>query len=157
MKKNKNLKVVEKFIEAISTGGNWQDYVTEDIEWIVASANHPLTRAAIPWTGKIMKGKEAVKNFFEQLFSEKNFEFIDIKFTDIVGGENNIVAAFGWFKYKSNPTGKVVESDVAIKITLSGGKIAQYQFYENTYAIAESFRLDGQWEIENDGKKRLVP
>lgn len=157
MRKSENLKVVEEFIKAISTGGNWQDYVTDDIEWIVASADHPLTRTAIPWAGKVMKGKDAVQSFFEQLFSENNFEFMDIKFTDIVAGENNISAAFGWFKYRSNPTGKVVESDVAIKITLRDGKIAQYHFYENTYAIAESFRLDGQWEIKNDGKKRLIP
>jgi ketosteroid isomerase-like protein len=151
MNNQNNTAIVKSMFDALLTAGDWKGFVTDDVQWIVGSANSSLSYNAVPWIGRVFQGKDEVQGFLQQLFSENNFEVLGFDFNDYVE-QNNIVVVFGVFKYKARTTGKIVESDFAVKVTLENSKIKKYFFYENTFAVVESFKKDGDWTLERDGK-----
>jgi ketosteroid isomerase-like protein len=142
--------VPKDILKRLLTAGDWKGFVTDDVQWIVGSANSSLSYNAVPRIGRVFQGKDEVQGFLQQLFSENNFEVLGFDFNDYVE-QNNIVVVFGVFKYKARPTSKIVESDFAVKVNLEKGKIKRYFFYENTFAVVESFKKEGKWILERDG------
>jgi hypothetical protein len=70
---------------------------------------------------------------------------------ELFGTDEN-VAVFGTFTYKSNTLGKVATSPFSILAKVRNGKIVYFQFMEDTFATAATFRVFGHWKIHSDPK-----
>jgi hypothetical protein len=46
--------------------------------------------------------------------------------------------------------GKVATSPFSILAKIKDGKIVYFQFMEDTYATASTFRVSGKWKIHSD-------
>ncbi|HYX77671.1 MAG TPA: hypothetical protein VE757_10885, partial [Gaiellaceae bacterium] len=66
-------------------------------------------------------------------------------------------AVFGWFGLRTRPAGREVRSAFSVLLEQRDGKIARYQFLENTFDVALAFRSAGSWAMETDGKTTIVP
>ncbi|OTG91661.1 hypothetical protein B9T34_04610 [Acinetobacter sp. ANC 3813] len=64
--------------------------------------------------------------------------------------ENELVAVFGQFTYTSVYAKNTFTSPFSIKATVKDGLITFFQFMEDTYASASSFRVGGEWIIQQD-------
>jgi hypothetical protein len=58
------------------------------------------------------------------------------------------VAIFGKFTYRSVAVGKVFTSPFAINAKVRNDKMVYFQFMEDTYASASSFRQSGSWTVK---------
>ena len=67
-------------------------------------------------------------------------------------GSDENVAVFGTFTYKSNTLRKVATSPFSILAKVKNGKIVYFQFMEDTFATAATFRVSGHWRIHSDPK-----
>lgn len=158
MSEKENVEVVKSYYGSFRQGDPWSiipKVFTPDVEYLnfVPEEIAPETKAAIPWAG-LWKGHQGVKDFQTMLLD--NFEVLDFKDAVYIA-EGDRVAVFGKFKFMAKSTRKVVESDIAVHVAIRDGKIAEYHFFEDTYGIASSFRHQGSWEIENNGKRRNIP
>jgi ketosteroid isomerase-like protein len=55
---------------------------------------------------------------------------------------------FGQFQFRAKSTGKLMETDWVVRLTMQDSKIARGQFFENTFAIANAFRYNGSWTLK---------
>ncbi|KYQ70807.1 hypothetical protein AZH43_03330 [Acinetobacter pragensis] len=69
--------------------------------------------------------------------------------TDLIS-ENETVAVFGQFTYTSVVAQQTFTSPFSIKAMVKNGLITYFQFMEDTYASAASFRVAGEWIIQQD-------
>ena len=150
-----NVKRVQSFFNSFTSGNldAIDDFFAPDVEYTVVGAHGSETTDAIPWVG-LHRGTEAVKSFFHTLVG--SIEVVEFDPQEFIA-QNDAVAVFGYFKYRARSTGKLMETDWAIRIKFKGSQIVRYHFYEDTYAIAAAFRQTGSWEVENAGRKRKVP
>ncbi|XXE71680.1 hypothetical protein J3P90_08795 [Pseudomonas sp. D3-10] len=58
------------------------------------------------------------------------------------------VAVFGKFTYRSVAVGHVFTSPFSIHAKVRDGKMIYFQFMEDTYASASSFRQSGSWMVK---------
>jgi hypothetical protein len=76
------------------------------------------------------------------LLDDQAFEISDLF------GSGEDVAVFGSFAYRSVSLGQAVRSPFCIHAKVKDGKIAFFQFMEDTFATARSFRSNGAWTIQ---------
>ena len=146
--------VVENFFQSFAQGrlDDVFDALADDIEYTV-NGRDTVTAEALPWS-KCFRGKDEVRAFFAQLLEQFEVEGFEVA-QHIAEGPD--VASFGHFAYRARPTGERCETDWCARFHIEGGKIARYQFYEDSYAIARAFRHGGSWDLENVGRRRAVP
>lgn len=72
-------------------------------------------------------------------------------------GDDQRAAVFGWFGLRSRPTGRDVRIIFSVLVEAREGKIARYQFLENTFDVSLTFRSGGSWAFQTDGKITTVP
>lgn len=101
-----------------------------------------------PWCGT-REGRQIYIDTFSNVGTYWNIDDFQIK-TLISEGEN--VAVFGSFTYTSVELGNQFTSPFSILIKVENGLITYFQFMEDTYASAKSFRKSGSWEIQNNGR-----
>ncbi|MBJ2285851.1 hypothetical protein JFT66_16965 [Pseudomonas sp. MF6755] len=58
------------------------------------------------------------------------------------------VAIFGKFTYRSVAIDRVITSPFSILAKVHDGKMTYFQFMEDTYATASSFRQSGSWTVK---------
>ncbi|MEM8983020.1 MAG: nuclear transport factor 2 family protein [Pseudomonadota bacterium] len=155
------VKVMGGFLSAFERRdlGAAMDMLTEDVVYIVIGdpgGETPIDREtceAIPWIGRY-DGRKAVRRFVSIL--QANIDIISIAVSKVIeNGED--IAVFGTFSYIAKSTGKRFDSDYAIRARIRGHGIAEYTFYENTYAVAAAFRTEGSWTVEHDVGASSVP
>lgn len=130
-----NKETVRAFYDFIYQGKVDQalsECATTDLEWLVAIENSELN-AEIPWTGIVHKGYDGFKELNEQLFGE--FEAVLFEARDFFA-DGDTVIVFGTFKFEHRQTGKIADSDFAVRITMRDGKMARGHFFENTFGVA---------------------
>ncbi|MFZ4834218.1 nuclear transport factor 2 family protein [Rouxiella sp. Mn2063] len=98
-----------------------------------------------PWAGT-SKGRQVYIDTFSNVGTYWNVD--DFTISDILS-EKDIVAVFGQFTYTSVTLGHSFTSPFSIKAQVSDGKIVYFQFMEDTYASAASFRVSGEWIIQH--------
>ncbi|WP_299410334.1 nuclear transport factor 2 family protein [uncultured Roseobacter sp.] len=141
---------------------NWREQIpslfTEDADYLnfASETLSPETKNAIPWAGTWRGHADIIA--FQTLLND-NFEvrgFDDHTYVE----QRDQVAVFGVLLFTAKPTGKPADSDFAAHARVVDGRIASYHFYEDTFAIANAFRTDGHWSVENeaiDERVRQVP
>ncbi len=78
-----------------------------------------------------------------------------MKVTDIIEQDNR-VAFFGSFTYKSNVTGKEITSPFSLLARFEGDKVAYVQFLEDSYGTAGSFKTGGSTRFHSDPSGKEV-
>ena len=126
--------------------------VAEDAVYISLNCENPELEQIEPWTGT-RKGRQIYIDTFSNVGT--NGEVNDFQITDLIS-EGETVAVFGQFTYTSVEIGHRFTSPLAIKATVKDGLITFFQFMEDTYASARSFRKSGTWEIQNNGRTITV-
>ena len=135
-----------------------ESFFTDDIIYTVVGdpdGDPPLdseSKQAIPWIGRY-QGKAGVRKFIAHL--QRNIEVIGFGPQEVIG-DGDVIAVFGSFSYRAVSTARRFDSDYAIRIRLKDGKISEYSFYENTYAVATAFRKEGSWVQVVDGKEITI-
>lgn len=118
--------------------------VAPDATYISLNFDNPELKKILPWTGT-NKGPEAFSGLFLQLADYWKTE--DFTVTDkIASGED--VAIFGKFTYRSLAVDQVFTSPFSIHAKVRDGKMIYFQFMEDTYASASSFRQSGSWTVK---------
>lgn len=126
--------------------------VAEDATYISLNFDNDELAQIEPWTGT-RKGRQIYIDTFSNVGTY--WEVNDFQVTDLIA-EGETVAVFGSFTYTSVEVGHRFTSPFAIKATVKDGLIVFFQFMEDTYASARSFRKQGAWEIRNNGRSFQV-
>ncbi|MFE0751441.1 nuclear transport factor 2 family protein [Gordonia sp. NPDC058843] len=104
----------------------------EEIDWIV-----PGDPTLTPWAGKRSR-KSDVPEYFRALWAAlepgKSVVAVNAVVTD---GNESVV--FGAFDHVAAPTRRPFHTDVALRLTVSNGKITRMHLFEDTAATAAAF------------------
>ncbi|GGY92601.1 hypothetical protein GCM10007388_27480 [Pseudoduganella plicata] len=120
--------------------------VAEDAVYISLNFDNPELKEIEPWTGTA-RGPQAFSSTFARV--AKYWTIEDFTVTDMFGSGEH-VAAFGSFTYRSVAVGTSFRSPFSIHAKVKDGKITYFQFMEDTYASASSFRQSGSWTVKTD-------
>ncbi|MBF8164559.1 nuclear transport factor 2 family protein [Pseudomonas mendocina] len=115
-----------------------------DATYVSLNFDNPELRKIMPWTGT-NKGPKAFSSLFMQVQDYWKIEDFTIS-TKISSGED--VAIFGKFTYRSVAVDQVFTSPFSIHAKVRDGKMTYFQFMEDTYASASSFRESGAWTVK---------
>jgi ketosteroid isomerase-like protein len=110
-------------------------------------------RSALPWLGTY-RGLDEVRGFLAHMHS--NLDVTGFGPREIVGDDQR-AAVFGWFGLRSRPAGREVRIAFSVLVEERDGKIARYQFLENTFDVSLAFRSGGSWAFQTDGTTTTVP
>lgn len=118
--------------------------VAPDAVYVSLNFDNPELKKIEPWTGTA-KGPSAYSSTFLRVAEYWTIE--DFAITDkLAVGED--VAIFGKFTYRSVEVGHVFTSPFSIHAKVREGKMVYFQFMEDTYASASSFRQSGSWTVK---------
>ena len=118
--------------------------VAPDAVYISLNFDNPELKKIEPWTGTA-KGPSAYSRTFLRVAEYWTIEDFTITAKLAVGED---VAIFGKFTYRSVEVGHVFTSPFSIHAKVRGGKMVYFQFMEDTYASASSFRKSGSWIVK---------
>jgi len=121
-----------------------QRLAAPDATYVSLNFDNPELKKIMPWTGT-NKGPKAFSSLFMQVSDYWKIEDFTIS-TKIASGED--VAIFGQFTYRSVAVGKVFTSPFSVHAKVRNGKMTYFQFMEDTYASASSFRQSGSWTVK---------
>lgn len=120
--------------------------VAPDATYVSLNFDNPELKKIEPWAGT-SKGPEGFSSTFARVARYWTIE--DFQVSDIFGTDDN-VAVFGTFTYRSVAVGTSFRSPFSIHAKVRNGKIDYFQFMEDTYASAASFRQSGSWTVKTD-------
>jgi ketosteroid isomerase-like protein len=116
---------------------------TDDVVYVSLNFDNPELHKVLPWAGT-NRGPQSVVDAFKgigKVWETKAFEV-----RDVIANENS-VAMFGSFTYKTRTLGKEITSPFALLARVTGEKISYVQFLEDTFGTASSFRASGTWHF----------
>jgi uncharacterized protein len=120
--------------------------VAEDAIYTSLNFNNPELKQIEPWAGTTT-GRDVYIYTFSNVGTYWNID--DFQITDMLS-EGETVAVFGQFTYTSVHAKITFTSPFSIKAKVNNGLITFFQFMEDTYASAASFRVAGEWTIQQD-------
>lgn len=120
--------------------------VAEDAVYTSLNFSNPELKQIEPWAGTYT-GRDVFVYTFSNVGTYWNVD--DFQITDMLA-EGETVAVFGQFTYTSVHAKITFTSPLAIKAKVQNGQIVYFQFMEDTYASAASFRVAGEWTIQQD-------
>lgn len=120
--------------------------VAADATYVSLNFDNPELKKIEPWAGT-SKGPEGFITTFARV--AKYWEIQDFTITDMFGMSDK-VAVFGTFTYRSVAVGISFRSPFSILAKVQNGMIVYFQFMEDTYASAASFRQSGSWTVKTD-------
>jgi ketosteroid isomerase-like protein len=159
--------LAEAYLDAVGRGEGIaaaERYFHPDIVYIVNGPPGPVDglavapisgelRSGLPWLG-MYRGLDQVRAFLAHMHA--NLDVTGFGPREIVGGAER-AAVFGWFGLRSRRERRQVQSAFSVLLEERDGKIARYQFLENTFDVALAFRTAGSWQIRTDGNTKTVP
>ena len=114
--------------------------------------NSPELQQIEPWAGTRV-GRQIFIDTFSNVGTYWNVD--DFQVSDMIA-EGNLVAVFGQFTYTSVFAKRTFTSPFSIKAVVEDGLITYFQFMEDTYASAASFRVDGHWVIQQTENETFI-
>jgi hypothetical protein len=123
-----------------------QRLVAEDATYVSLNYDNPDLKKIMPWAGTGM-GPQAFIDTFARV--SQFWEILDFSPEELFGAGEN-VAVFGRFTYRSRTQGRTVESPFSILSRVRDGKIVYFQFMEDTFATAASFKSGGSSKFHSD-------
>jgi ketosteroid isomerase-like protein len=138
--------VLQQLLENTTSSKVVGQLMTPDATYISLSFDNPELKKVMPWTGT-HKGPQALPEVFTAI--QRYWTTLDFKVTDTIEQDNR-VAFFGSFTYKSNVTGKEITSPFGLLARFEGSKVAYVQFLEDSYGTAGSFKTGGTTRFHSD-------
>lgn len=131
MSAEENKRVVQAIFEAFGRGDvpGVLSHLSEDVTWKAPGPE------VVSYFGD-RRGHAGATEFFVQLGTNVDFEYFE---PGVFVAEDDRVVALGRERGKVKTTGKSFDNDWALVFTFAGGKVSDFQIYENTSAIAEAF------------------
>jgi ketosteroid isomerase-like protein len=159
--------LAEEYLDAVSRGEGGAAAERYFHAEIVYAVNGPRSRgrgfalpalsselqAALPWLGAY-RGLGEVRTFLDHMHA--NLDVTAFGPREIVGDDER-AAVFGWFGLRPRGVEREVRIAFSLLVQAREGKIARYQFLENTFDVALAFRAAGSWAMRTDGKTTAVP
>src|SRR5207302_2589664 len=96
----------------------------------------PGDDGALPWIGR-KTGRRAVADFIRGIRSLTEPVKFDIE--DVLGSTDRAVIV-GELATKIKATGKLIESAIAIILTISNGKVTRFQMLEDSFDVSRAAR-----------------
>ena len=125
--------VAEQFLQrlAAADADGLGDLFADSIDWRVPGDT------ALPWVGARSHRSE-VPAYFRSLWTglDTGKSIVDIDGI-LVDGEDAVLLAH--FSHVAAPTGKRFDTDVAMRLTVSGDKLVRLHLYEDTWAVSRAF------------------
>lgn len=118
--------------------------VASDAVYVSLNFDNPELKKIEPWAGTA-KGPDAYSRTFLRVAAYWEIEEFSVTAT-IASGED--VAVFGRFTYRSVALGQAFTSPFSIHAKVRDGRMVYFQFLEDTYASASSFRQSGSWTVK---------
>jgi ketosteroid isomerase-like protein len=144
--------VLQELLQNTSNLKLLQQLMTPDVTYVSLNFDNPELKRVMPWTGK-HKGSQALFEVFAAI--QRYWKTLDFKVTDTIEQDNR-VAFFGSFTYKSNVTGKEITSPFSLLARFEGDKAAYVQFLEDSYGTAGSFKTGGATRFHSDPSGKEV-
>jgi len=132
MSERENTELVQRAYDSFRNGDIPAviDSLSEDVQWVTAEIE------GVP-VGGTWQGREQVGQFFQTLSeAQEPGQFEPREFV----AQDDRVVALGHYARHVKSTGKEWESDFAHVFTVREGKVARFQEYTDTVAIADAFR-----------------
>jgi ketosteroid isomerase-like protein len=126
--------------------------MTPDVTYVSLNFDNPELKNIEPWAGT-HQGPQELSDVFVAI--QRCWKTLDFKVTDTVEQENR-VAFFGSFTYKSNVTGREITSPYALLARFEGDKVSYLQFLEDSYGTAGSFKTGGATRFHSDPSGKEV-
>lgn len=123
--------------------------VAVDADYVSLNFSNPELKKIEPWAGSA-KGRDVYVYTFSNVGTYWNVD--DFQVSDLIS-EGETVAVFGQFTYTSVIARNTFTSPFSIKAIVKNGLITYFQFMEDTYASAASFRVAGEWIIQQDSNE----
>lgn len=114
--------------------------------YVSLAFDDPDLNRIMPWAGT-KHGSQAFVDNFRGITTRWDNEAVEVLHSLEQDGH---VAIFGSFTQRSVKLGKAVTSPFAVYAEIDEGKITFFQYMEDTFATADSFRSGGTWTIEAD-------
>src|ERR1700722_4116101 len=104
--------------------------MAEDVGWVSPGTGIPLAGT--------YRGRDGVADFFQKLSGET--EILASEPREFIA-EGDRVLVVGWERVKVKPTERTIELDWVMSFTIRDGKVAKYQQYTDTKALADALGL----------------
>jgi hypothetical protein len=109
---------------------------TDDVTYVSLNFSNPELNKVFPWAGT-NKGPQSIVDAFDAM--GRLWETTAFKISDVLLNDNS-VAMFGSFTYKTRTLGSEITSPFALLAKATKDKISYVQFLEDTFGTASSFR-----------------
>jgi uncharacterized protein len=116
---------------------------TADVIYVSLNFDNPELHKVMPWAGT-NHGPQSIVDAFVAM--GKVWETKAFEVRDVIANEQS-VAMFGSFTYKTRTLAKEITSPFALLTRVTNGKISYVQFLEDTFGTAGSFRDSGTWHF----------
>ena len=120
--------------------------VADDAVYVSLNYDDVELNRIMPWAGT-KRGRSAFVDNFTGVTTRWTREAF--RLTDTVEQDEK-VALFGEFILRSVTLGQVVTSALVVFAKVAAGRIVYFQYMEDTFATARSFRAGGHWTIAAD-------
>ncbi|MCW2983755.1 MAG: hypothetical protein JWR63_1325 [Conexibacter sp.] len=120
--------------------------VAEDATYVSLNFDDPDLRRLMPWAGT-KQGRQAFIGNFLGVAAQWWLEGFEVTDT-LVDGDR--VALFGSFTLRSRTLGQAATSPMVVFAKVTDGHINYFQYMEDTFATARTFRSGGTWTIQAD-------
>jgi ketosteroid isomerase-like protein len=142
--------VVREFLTEAFDPRKLSDAVTRlvavDATYVSLNFDNPELRRIMPWAGTKHGRNAFAENFagVTKCWKDEAFQVMDTI------SEGECVALFGSFTLRSRKLVRVATSAFAVLAKVRDDRITYFQFMEDTFATAQTFRSGGAWRIEAD-------
>lgn len=140
------VEIVQQYLANLTAPDVVHALVAEDATYVSLNDEDAELKKILPWAGT-SRGPDAFMDTFTRVF--QYWDARDFRI-DEAFGEGERVAVFGHFTLTSKTLGKTTSSPFAVFARVRDGKIVQYQFLEDSFATASTFRAGGTWQVHND-------
>src|SRR6266478_3384395 len=134
MSQNDTLRLAQEVLGRMGSGAEPAEIAklfSKDMEWEIAGDTGVLS-----WIGK-KSGRAAITDFVND--SRAMIERISFEVHDILASGNRAVI-LGSLASKLKRTGKIMQTDFAIVLTLVRGEIVRFQMFEDSFAVSQAAR-----------------
>lgn len=146
MTQTRPVAIIEQFLANATNPEVVNQLVAPDATYISLNYENKDLKRILPWTGT-GSGPKALTDTFTRVF--QFWQALNFEPKEIFGSGEN-VAVFGSFTYKSNTLGKTATSPFSIHAKVKDGKITYFQFMEDTFATAATFKVSGIVKYHSD-------
>ena len=131
MSQNDTLQLAREFLRLLGSGADPAEIAklfSENLEWEIAGDT-----SVLPWIGKKC-GRIAITDFVRD--SRAMIERISFEVREILASGDRAVI-LGSLASKIKRTGKTVQTDFAIVLTVANAEIVRFQMLEDSFAVSQ--------------------